>query len=37
MKEMRLDMWFHLLFVKVNDKWLIRKDIPQQNGRQSHD
>ena len=26
-----------LELVRVNNKWLIRKDIPQQNGKQSHD
>ena len=26
-----------LQFVRENNKWLVRKDIPQQNGKQSHD
>ena len=26
-----------LELVRVNNKWLIRKDIPQQNGKQNHD
>ncbi|WP_287768806.1 hypothetical protein [Bacteroides sp.] len=26
-----------LELVRVNNKWLIRKDIPQRNGKQSHD
>ena len=26
-----------LQLVRENNKWLVRKDIPQQNGKQSHD
>ncbi len=26
-----------LQLIKEGNKWLIRKDIPQQNGKQSHD
>ena len=26
-----------LQFVRENNKWLVKKDIPQQNGKQSHD
>jgi hypothetical protein len=35
--EGKIEYMSSLQFVRENNKWLVKKDIPQQNGKQSHD